>query len=426
MKTKSNRILISAVAITFLSLIFSGIQPISVFADGTEALGPPSITIGSGSGIVAAGTGLVGQPATIDINVPGTVVQVLLYWEGQMSTNVQGDDTILLDGNAISGTLIGGPTLFFSGAYSSAFRADITSLGLVSTGSNTLTVAGCEFNKVCNGAGLMVIYDDGSSTAEIELRDGIDLAFFNIPEPRKTTVPQTFSFAPSTIDRLAFLDMFFSSVSGSVSGGGEIRPSIIEITVGGITTSIVNALDSNDGEEWDTWSTDVTIPAGASTLTVEAISTNSFDPLGASFTWIAGALSIESPPGGEGCTPGYWKQGHHFDSWTYPYTPETLFSDVFEDAFPGKTLLEVLGQGGGHLIALGRHTVAALLNAASSGVSYDLTVNDVIKKFNDVYPGGEYEDLKDWFEDFNEQGCPLNGGREGKGKDDHGREGKGK
>ena len=112
--------------------------------------------------------------------------------------------------------------------------------------------------------------------------------------------------------------------------------------------------------------------------------------------------------GGEGCTPGYWKQRHHFDSWTAPYTPDTPFADVFEDAFPGKTMLDVLKQGGGGLKALGRHTVAALLNAASSEVSYDLTVNEVIEAFNDVFAGGDYEDLKDYFEGFNEQGCPLN------------------
>jgi hypothetical protein len=118
-------------------------------------------------------------------------------------------------------------------------------------------------------------------------------------------------------------------------------------------------------------------------------------------------VAFDLHEGGQGCTPGYWKQGHHFDSWTSPYTPETLFSDVFENAFPGKTLLEVLGQGGGHLIALGRHTVAALLNAASPDVSYDLTVQEVIDMFNAVFPGGDYEDLKDQFEDFNEQGCLL-------------------
>jgi hypothetical protein len=114
------------------------------------------------------------------------------------------------------------------------------------------------------------------------------------------------------------------------------------------------------------------------------------------------------PGGGEGCTPGYWKQDHHFDSWTAPYTPNTLFSDVFEDAFPGMTLLEVASQGGGGLNALGRHTVAALLNAASAGVDYDMTVAEVIAAFNAAFPGGDYDALKDTFEDFNEQGCPLN------------------
>ena len=118
--------------------------------------------------------------------------------------------------------------------------------------------------------------------------------------------------------------------------------------------------------------------------------------------------AVEIEGGGEGCTPGYWKQTQHFDSWTAPFTPDTLFSDVFEDAFPGKTLLDVLEQGGGGLKALGRHTVAALLNAASPGVSYDLTVIDIIEGFNDVFPGGDYEGLKDLFEGFNEQGCPLN------------------
>jgi hypothetical protein len=116
------------------------------------------------------------------------------------------------------------------------------------------------------------------------------------------------------------------------------------------------------------------------------------------------------PAGGEGCTPGYWKQSQHFDSWTSPFTPNTQFSDVFENAFPGKTLLQVLKQGGGGLKALGRHTVATLLNAASPGVESDLSVDAVISMFNALFPGSmsEYEALKDIFADFNEQGCPLN------------------
>jgi hypothetical protein len=113
------------------------------------------------------------------------------------------------------------------------------------------------------------------------------------------------------------------------------------------------------------------------------------------------------PGGGEGCTPGYWKQRHHFCAWPPPYAPTTLFSDVFENAFPGKTLLQVLSQGGGGLKALGRHTVAALLNAASDDVSYDLSASDVINAFNAVFPNGDYSRLHRELEQFNEQGCPL-------------------
>ena len=113
------------------------------------------------------------------------------------------------------------------------------------------------------------------------------------------------------------------------------------------------------------------------------------------------------PPGGEGCTPGYWKQTQHFGNWTAPYTPSTLFSAVFEDAFPGMTLLQVLEQGGGGLKALGRHTVAALLNGASADVDADMTAQQVIDAFNAVFPGGDYTTLHNQLAGFNEQGCPL-------------------
>lgn len=132
-----------------------------------------------------------------------------------------------------------------------------------------------------------------------------------------------------------------------------------------------------------------------------------FVPAGAVITFY-NSLIPPPPGGGQGCTPGYWKQKHHFDSWPAPYTPDMLFSDVFANAFPGKTLVQVAAQGGGGLIALGRHTVAALLNAASAGVSYDLTVNDVITSFNAAFQFGDYNGLKDIFEGYNEQGCPLN------------------
>lgn len=112
------------------------------------------------------------------------------------------------------------------------------------------------------------------------------------------------------------------------------------------------------------------------------------------------------PPGGtQGCTPGYWKQAQHFGNWT-GYTPDMLFSSVFEDAFPGMTLLQVVKQGGGGIKALGRHTVAGLLNG-SGEVDYAYTSQQVISAFNAAYPGGDYEGLKNTLESNNEMGCPL-------------------
>ena len=115
--------------------------------------------------------------------------------------------------------------------------------------------------------------------------------------------------------------------------------------------------------------------------------------------------------GGEGCTPGYWKQRHHFDSWTAPYTANAMFTSVFANAFPGRTLVQVLRLGGGGINALGRHTVAALLNAASPDVDYDMTVAEVISAFNAAYASGNatmIENQKNVFDMLNNQGCPLN------------------
>lgn len=109
----------------------------------------------------------------------------------------------------------------------------------------------------------------------------------------------------------------------------------------------------------------------------------------------------------EGCSPGYWKQSQHFGNWPKPYTPNTLFSAVFENAFPGKTLLQVLSLGGGGLNALGRQTVSALLNASSTLVEYPYAPTEVIAKFNAVYPGGDYDALKNDLEYNNTLYCPL-------------------
>ena len=121
--------------------------------------------------------------------------------------------------------------------------------------------------------------------------------------------------------------------------------------------------------------------------------------------------TIEPPIGGDGCTPGYWKQSHHFDSWPNPpYAPlTTTFESVFGRDVPGNpTLVAALNLCCGGLNALMRETVAALLNAASPDVDFDLTVADVIAGFQAAFDSGDFETTKNLFEGLNELGCPLN------------------
>jgi uncharacterized repeat protein (TIGR01451 family) len=112
--------------------------------------------------------------------------------------------------------------------------------------------------------------------------------------------------------------------------------------------------------------------------------------------------------GGQGCTPGYWKQPHHFDSWT-DFSPAERYNDVFGvSASFDLRLLEALRQGGGKEIALGRHAVAALLNATSRGVTFLYSRWHVYAIVRDAYVTGDFNSAKDLLEAQNQQGCPLN------------------
>jgi hypothetical protein len=116
--------------------------------------------------------------------------------------------------------------------------------------------------------------------------------------------------------------------------------------------------------------------------------------------------TTEPPDGGEGCTPGYWKQRHHFDSWVgYATTDE--FDVVFGVPYD-VTLLTALSTGGGGEKALGRHATAALLNAASPDVDYAFTEAEIIALVQDAWATGDFGTAKDQLEDANEQVCPLN------------------
>ena len=126
------------------------------------------------------------------------------------------------------------------------------------------------------------------------------------------------------------------------------------------------------------------------------------------------STTTTTPEGGEGCTPGFWKNNADKKGATQstdPYDPDDLVSSVFSAApagIAGKTLLAGLQQGGGDLDALTRHAIAAVLSAAHPDVDYPLTVAEIVDMVNDAYNGlTDVEDLKDLLAGFNEAGCSI-------------------
>jgi len=131
---------------------------------------------------------------------------------------------------------------------------------------------------------------------------------------------------------------------------------------------------------------------------------------------------------GEGCTPGFWKQDHHYHYWHKDYKPDVLFGDVFgTQVFRDKTLAEVINKDvdpgvdietffctdgrknlRNMMIILGFHAVAALQNAATS-VKFDVDVQWLIDSVYEAMTSrncSDIEALKNTLAGFNEQGCP--------------------
>jgi hypothetical protein len=114
--------------------------------------------------------------------------------------------------------------------------------------------------------------------------------------------------------------------------------------------------------------------------------------------------------GGEGLTPGYWKQTQHFPTWVPTgYTQSQSFNTVFGVNDPDNpTLLQALQTGGGGFNALGRHAVAALLNASHPTIEYAFTAAQVIAKVQSAYANPTtVEAIKNELAAENERGADL-------------------
>lgn len=282
--------------------------PLLAWADGTEMLDTPSIPISQGTGIVSAGIGLAdSQPGVISIAVPAgaSVEQVLLYWEAtnRETGDLTATDTVQLDGNNVTGSFIGGNTFYAGtngiGFVTVSYRADVTNMNLISAGPNSVTIGGLDFTQENDGAGLFVIYDDGSPTSQIDVRDGSDFAFERFGGALGVTEPQTFFFGAANVVRFASINFFVGSVSDDTGSLG-FRPSSFEVTVDGVVSVFSDQLNSNDGRYWDTVNLVVEVPAGADELTIQIFSRDDGfvapGNLPASLVWVASGLSVTTPP----------------------------------------------------------------------------------------------------------------------------------
>ncbi|MBN9423583.1 MAG: hypothetical protein J0I91_14060 [Candidatus Accumulibacter sp.] len=120
--------------------------------------------------------------------------------------------------------------------------------------------------------------------------------------------------------------------------------------------------------------------------------------------------SINASPHGQadvtcsGRTPGYWKQSQWFSQWQAPCYPTDVlpvppghYATKFHSSTTGfngsifgtKTMLQVLGTGGGGAFAVGRHIAAALLNALA-GLTPVLSVGTVRNIWNSYINNGYY------------------------------------
>jgi hypothetical protein len=274
------------------------------------------------------------------------------------------------------------------------FASRSTGVGLAAA---TMFLAACSSDTVSGpntGVRAEVVPTGPQSAYLCKIGDlGTD-ATFTVTASGGTVVAANPTIAASTLAAPNCVAVW--SGAGLASGTASVTITEVAATPGQVIDAIVTLI----GSTWTNYGTEDGLPLESSSVTFN------IGPNDGGVIWFKNT-SFDVPDGG-GCTPGYWKQTQHYDSWV-GYAPGQAFSSVFENAFPGKSLVTVLSTGGGGLNALGRHTVASLLNA-SSGVNTTFTTQQVIDKFNGVFPGtkAQYENLKNEFAAMNELGCTLN------------------
>lgn len=294
------RKILAASAVSGLALGLLG-QPVS--ADGTETLGTPSVAIAPSNGVAIGAIGLFVEPASLSVVVPqnAAVKQALLYWEtGHRPGDASGDqpdDTLTVNDTEVTGTLIGGPSPFYDDVQTATFRADITSLSLFGPGTTIVSLSGLDSDEVSDGAGVVVLYDQPGVDARVFVRDGNDIAFAEFDPPYDATVPQTITFPASDTDRTATITLMVASVHETLPDqDARPRPATLLLTTGGTTKTIANPFPDDRTLEFDKTVIEITVPAGATSLTAQFVSGGPpLDALPSSLVWVNETVVLTQP-----------------------------------------------------------------------------------------------------------------------------------
>jgi hypothetical protein len=123
----------------------------------------------------------------------------------------------------------------------------------------------------------------------------------------------------------------------------------------------------------------------------------------------------------QSCSPGYWKQDQHFDSYPTGVTPSTLFGSIFNTgsvkvgkpdasqgtSFASLTLLQVLNLNGGGFNAMARQAVSAYLNSLT--MAYPYSAAQVIALVDAAFASGDPTAAHNAFASIlQNENCPLN------------------
>lgn len=180
--------------------------------------------------------------------------------------------------------------------------------------------------------------------------------------------------------------------NGSVSGYTHENITVTDSDPSIVFTGVATTLLPGEWDESDV----VTVTALAGQHYNEA--TVDADAICGAVTDSNGAYYFGEERGGQGLTPGFWK--NHVEAWV-GYETTDSFRSIF-GVGPNRSLMDVLNTGGGKFIALNRHAVAALLNANT--LDYPYSEAEVIAMVQGAYSSGDWSSAKGDLEDANELG----------------------